>query len=483
MTSMVHAVATGSEMGARRRPPTEPPTIPGPGAGSIRLATPCTSDDDFVARFARHVTEASIFIVTRSVVRVGLERPFVFQLADGTPVFQGHGRIVDVCDSDAQGRRRGMTLRFLELPDVSRRLLAAMLLANRSAASSAALAEPRPVPPRTPTERVSPPPLPTGSVRLPLPSLPAERLAAGTPAPLLSEQRTSDAPPILSEQRTPGSPFVLPANPLGELSDDHLRSFIECTLYEEGDAHPAPPPELAAATPLAAPEAPAVTGDVAVELAALRPRLPWPALAIGAALLGLAAGYGLAAARGAPLPALVVMHAPAAPAVPPVIASAIAPAAAAVTAPVPAACAANIATSARDVEIRWNGALLGMSPLTTATVPCGPAEITLDHPRYQRIVLAALARPEAPVAVDVVMERPPGMLAVASRPAGATFTVDGATVSGGKARVRAYAHVDVTATLPGHRPWTQRVYVRGVTAAVVADLAPLARPRPRRAAR
>jgi hypothetical protein len=479
MSSMVHAVVSGSDAGAglRPRPPTEPPTIPGPSAGSMRLATPCTSDDDFVARFARHVTETSIFIVTRSVVRVGLERPFVFQLADGTPVFQGRGRIVDVCDSDAHGRRRGMTLRFLELGDVSRRLLAAMLMANRSAASSAALTALPTVAPRAHTERVSPPPLPTGSVRLPLPSLPAGRLASGTPLP------------VLSEQRTPGSPFVLPANPLGELSDDHLRSFIECTLYEEGDSRPhVPPPELAAVAPLAPPDVADDVADAIDDVAALRRPVPWPALALGAALLGLGGGYGLAAGNGAPLPMLIVMPAPAAPPAPPLAATA-PPLAAAVevrpaTAPAPAAgCTAQITTSARDVEVRWNDAPLGMTPLAATPVPCGPAEVTLSHPRYQRVVLATEARPDAPATVDIVMERPLGVLTVASRPAGATFTVDGAAVSGGKARVRAYAHVDVTATLPGHRPWTQRVYVRGATAAVVADLAPLARPRPRRPAR
>jgi hypothetical protein len=477
MSSMVHAVASGSEAGAglRPRPPTEPPTMPGPTAGSMRLATPCTSDDDFVARFARHVTETSIFIVTRSVVRVGLERPFVFQLADGTPVFQGRGRIVDVCDSDAHGRRRGMTLRFLELGDVSRRLLAAMLMANRSAASSAALTALPAVAPRAHTERVSPPPLPTGSVRLPLPSLPAERLASGTPLP------------VMSEQRTPGSPFVLPANPLGALSDDHLRSFIECTLYEEGDPRPhAPPPELAA---VASPAPPAVDDDdddaiddeTIDDVAALRRPVAWPALALAAALLGLGGGYGLAAASGGPLPLLIVVPAPAAPPAPSLAAAVeVRPA----TAPAPAAsCTARITVSARDVEVRWNDAPLGMTPLAATPVPCGPAEVTLSHPRYQRVVLATFARPDAAAAVDVVMERPLGVLTVASRPPGATFTVDGAAVAGGKARVRAYAHVDVTATLPGHRPWTQRVYVRGASAAVVADLAPLARPRPRRPVR
>lgn len=40
----------------------------------------------------------------------------------------------------------------------------------------------------------------------------------------------SDAKPV--EERTPGSDFVLPANPLMNLTDENLEGFIDCTLYE-----------------------------------------------------------------------------------------------------------------------------------------------------------------------------------------------------------------------------------------------------------
>jgi hypothetical protein len=79
------------------------------------------------------------------------------------------------------------------------------------------------------------------------------------------------------------------------------------------------------------------------------------------------------------------------------------------------------------------------------------------------------------------MERPIGVLTLVSRPAGATFTVDGAAVSGRKrVRVRSYSHVEVTASMPGYRPWNQRIYVRGSATAAVAVLTASPRPAPRR---
>jgi len=42
------------------------------------------------------------------------------------------------------------------------------------------------------------------------------------------------APPV--EERTPGSPFILPVNPLAQLSEESLFGFVECSLYEETDS-------------------------------------------------------------------------------------------------------------------------------------------------------------------------------------------------------------------------------------------------------
>lgn len=47
------------------------------------------------------------------------------------------------------------------------------------------------------------------------------------------------APPV--ELRTPGSSYILPANPLYDVSDESLEGFVDCTIYEESGNffHPA----------------------------------------------------------------------------------------------------------------------------------------------------------------------------------------------------------------------------------------------------
>jgi hypothetical protein len=42
--------------------------------------------------------------------------------------------------------------------------------------------------------------------------------------------------PAPREERTPGSSFILPANPLHDLSDESLEGFVDCTLYEDTGA-------------------------------------------------------------------------------------------------------------------------------------------------------------------------------------------------------------------------------------------------------
>jgi hypothetical protein len=142
-------------------------------------------------------------------------------------------------------------------------------------------------------------------------------------------------------------------------------------------------------------------------------------------------------------------------------------------------CTARIATTARHVEVTWNGQRLGTTPLDGVAVPCGAAEVVLVHPGYQRAVRRVEARPGETAAMTVELERPMGLLTLRSRPAGATFTVDGVPVgiADQQVRVRGYSHVQVTATLAGRRRWSKRIYVRGTSMSVVADLTPLARSR------
>jgi hypothetical protein len=45
-----------------------------------------------------------------------------------------------------------------------------------------------------------------------------------------SEVTSVDSP--TGEHRAEGSDFILPANPFGELTDESLEAFVECTLYQ-----------------------------------------------------------------------------------------------------------------------------------------------------------------------------------------------------------------------------------------------------------
>jgi hypothetical protein len=52
----------------------------------------------------------------------------------------------------------------------------------------------------------------------------------------------------------------------------------------------------------------------------------------------------------------------------------------------------------------------------------------------------------------------------------------GTVKAGGTARVEAFTNVKVTAELPGHKPWTQNVYVKGKRQRVDARLVPIGKP-------
>jgi hypothetical protein len=67
---------------------------------------------------------------------------------------------------------------------------------------------------------------------------PVEAMAPRDTLPNLLAQLTASAPEPMGalpvpDLRTPGSSYVLPANPLHDLSDESLEGFVDCTLYEE----------------------------------------------------------------------------------------------------------------------------------------------------------------------------------------------------------------------------------------------------------
>ena len=416
MSVMVDAQVSGSHAGAMSSAPEEERGSPGEEAGSrprLRMVTPCTTPDDFAARFARHIDETSIFVRTRRVVRIGLERPFLFQLADGTPVLEGRARVASVPGGHRAGRRRGMVLEFLEMSEASRALHRAMVEA-RGAAKAAADA-------KTPGRALTNLMLPSGNVQSP--AVP-ERLARATPAP------------VFVEPRKPDSPFVLLANLLGQPGDDERGPGVSvASAFDVSDATPPRPVRTHA-------------------------RYMLPAIAAVSLVIGLTGGHGMGG-RSERVPVAVAMPVPVAV---PVASSTL-------------GCTARIAATARSVEVTWNGQPIGATPLADVAVPCGAGEVVLAHPRYQRAVRQVDARPGETVSIDVAMERPAGVLTLRSRPAGATFTVDGVAVGTARegVRVRAYSRVEITAELAGRRPWSKRVYVRGTSRSVVAKLAPARR--------
>ena len=95
----------------------------------------------------------------------------------------------------------------------------------------------------TPTAAAATPP-PTQAARTD--ATPPPRQIAKSPSPALADSppphdyvpepiSASDdlTNPVATETRTPGSSFVLPANPLMNLTDKSLEGFVDCALYEE----------------------------------------------------------------------------------------------------------------------------------------------------------------------------------------------------------------------------------------------------------
>lgn len=88
-------------------------------------------------------------------------------------------------------------------------------------------------------------------------------VAGGRDAPA-TQTNAGDEGLATDGERTPGAPTVLPANPFGDVLDDSLEGFVECTIYEEtaadqpaeptGDFEPEEePPPVAEATPVQTP--------------------------------------------------------------------------------------------------------------------------------------------------------------------------------------------------------------------------------------
>jgi hypothetical protein len=234
---------------------TGPPAVPTPeGERPLRFVSGLESLDDLVELFTHTVDEKTIFIATKKPLPVGTHRRFMVTLRNGQPVLCGDG---EICESPAllagPGSPTGIRLRMLRLTKESAAIHARILDLRRERAAHQTRKLPLPPvpPPRGKADPARPaavspakataaePPaiqVPSIPPRLDRTKAPAAD-AAGTGPPSAAaddaqgaQAQASDEP---TEERVPPSPFVLPANPLSELSDKNLHALIECSIYED----------------------------------------------------------------------------------------------------------------------------------------------------------------------------------------------------------------------------------------------------------
>ena len=198
----------------------------------LRIATRCTTMDQFVAAFHRFCDAQTVFISTLNPRTVGLETAFSIDLADHTPALRGVGVVLQswATPQNPYGRP-GLQLGIRKLTADSEPVFDRLLFAREAMA-------------KTPTEtsKIMPVFVAKPGVKRPLASTQQMPFGAVKPAvvpPPEPEPKTDVSPdpaiesPLADGERTPGSDLVLPANPLMNISDHSLEGFVDCTLYEE----------------------------------------------------------------------------------------------------------------------------------------------------------------------------------------------------------------------------------------------------------
>jgi hypothetical protein len=139
-------------------------------------------------------------------------------------------------------------------------------------------------------------------------------------------------------------------------------------------------------------------------------------------------------------------------------------------------CSLTVGSTPPGAEVLVGTAPLGRTPFS-GPAPCGDAMVSIVHPRYERIDRPVSLTPATPAVLDERLVRPDALLDLVSVPAGARFTVNGAAAAA-PTKVLGYTFVTVTATLDGHKPWSQKVYVRGHRMTVSAKLEAIKKPPP-----
>ncbi len=190
-------------------------------AGRVRgfsIATKCATVEELIERYRDRVDDRSILVNTVDARDVGTECAFAILLADKKVALAGTCTVLDVfTDANNPFQRPGMRLGIKRLGPQSERVFAELVR--------------RRVPPRLTTSVpvVRPAAVPRRAPGAPLPATQAARPAEPV--------RRVARPPIV-ETRAAGSAYVLPANPLSNITDASLEGFVDCTLLEAQTVQP-----------------------------------------------------------------------------------------------------------------------------------------------------------------------------------------------------------------------------------------------------
>jgi hypothetical protein len=210
----------GQEAAAR------PPAVPAPGGGAervLRFASSLDTIDALVESFSHLVDERYLFIVTGNRLPEGLRCKFAVTLRDGTAALKGEAQVEESpARLPGTSATSGLRLRLLRLTRDSLAIHARMLEQRRQ--REARLADKLPLPPG-PSSAEPPAARPAATI--------PPRNGAGVTAAAAPPVASPDEPARPQEQRVPPSPFVLPANPLSELSDRSLHGMVECAIHED----------------------------------------------------------------------------------------------------------------------------------------------------------------------------------------------------------------------------------------------------------
>jgi hypothetical protein len=144
----------------------------------------------------------------------------------------------------------------------------------------------------------------------------------------------------------------------------------------------------------------------------------------------------------------------------------------------PAGCSASITTTPPGARASVGNQILGTTPLADMPVPC-TGTLVLEHPRYERVTQTLALTPGTPGALAETLVRPEALLVLSSTPIGATVSVNGLAAGRTPATVKVpgYTGATIEMSLAGHKPWQQKLYVKGRRQAVNVALEALVKPK------